>query len=752
MAIDKVTGKRIRKVEDPLEIEKKKKVKAMPKFDTNYEEELIKQLFEDKKKKIEVDDDFENNPLQYDGPFVHKERPGEDWDVPITEEVKYFDPELSYELTGYRPITMEKGLDFDPTPFREMASIYEKNGIYTRYPEKSKPWRDFWNREVERMVNGYQVGKYRITGDNYYFLNYYRMQTVPENTVAGVGRTENFPSFLAKQYEWFHYVEMAEKLHLDAGALKARGTGWSEMTAAMSVRPYTTNPGYQILLTCEADDKLQPLRDKCWLQLDWLNMNTTGGLRHVRQKVNNNETKRASKVSRDGGEFGWGSEINSIVADNSNKIRGHRVDRLVYEEAGSSKLLIKSWIQGSALTQLGGVHFGTKIFLGTGGDDVAVGGLGELFTNPEGFDIMPYKNYDTYDGKPELTAFFAPAHKFALSKQYLDDRGVTNWPKLKEYYQKQRDKLTGKAFLDECAEHCFVPEEALAKTGANVFDAEIVSEQLANIKIRNLGIKPVPTVLEWDKDSPKYSKVNSYQSSSSKILVVEPPQKDPEGNVWKNLYVAGIDAIDIGTDNSAMDNDVSDFCIVIKKRVFGDQEPKYVAIYKDRPRDIRIAYMIALKLLTWYNCQAMLEYTKISFQQFLRDRHKENLLMSRPEYAVSVRNKKRSNKRLIGVPGTEAVIKHGLELISMFLSDYYYTIDFEEMLEELLKYTYENKRKFDIIAALQCAEIGDEALTGITPVKPVATSSNWQDIGYYRDSRGYLRYGAIPNKKELWTG
>jgi hypothetical protein len=75
-----------------------------------------------------------------------------------------------------------------------------------------------------------------------------------------------------------------------------------------------------------------------------------------------------------------------------------------------------------------------------------------------------------------------------------------------------------------------------------------------------------------------------------------------EGNVsfnkMNNLYVAGIDGIDIGTDNSATDNDVSDFCIVIKKRVFGTNEPKYVAIYKDRPRDIRIAYMIALKLLT----------------------------------------------------------------------------------------------------------------------------------------------------------
>ena len=753
MAIDKVTGKRKRQVKNELDIKKEKKEKALPKFDRTYEEELIKQLFEDvskKKEQLVSDIDESIGSDSVDSVFVHHERFGEDWDVPITEEIKYFDPELSYELSGYRPITMEKGLDFDPEPFRDMARIYETTGSYTKFPEGSKPWRDLWLREIDRMKNGYQIGKYRITGDNYYFLNYYRMQTVPEDKTAGEGRTENFPSFLAEQYKWFHYLELAEKCHKDAGALKARGLGWSEMTAATSVRPYTTNRQYNVLLTCEADDKLQPLRDKCWLQLDWLNMNTSGGLRHVRQKMNNNDTKRASKVTRDGQEFGWMSQINTIVADNSNKIRGHRVDRLVYEEAGSSKQLVKAWIQGAALTQLGGVHFGTRIFLGTGGDDMAVGGLATIFSNPEGFDVLPYKNYDTYDGKPELTAFFAPAHKFALSKKYLDNRGVTNWPELKKYYETIRSKLSGKALLDECAEHCFIPEEALAKTGANVFDAELISQQMVNIKIHNLGEKITPTALEWDKNSPKYSKVNSYESASSKLLVVEPPQRDPEGNVWKNLYVAGIDAIDLGTDNSAEDNDVSDFCIVIKRRVFGDQEPKYVAVYKDRPRDIRIAYMIALKLLTWYNCQAMLEFTKISFQQFLRERNKESLLMSRPEYAVSVRNRKRSNKRLIGVPSTEAVIKHGLELISAFLSDYYYSIDYPEMLDELLKYTYENKRKFDIIAAMSCCEIGDEALTGITPMKSVVTQKTWQDIGWYRDSNGYLHHGVIPNKNTLW--
>lgn len=94
------------------------------------------------------------------------------------------------------------------------------------------------------------------------------MFTVIENGVAGSGRTESFPSFLSKQYEFFHYVEMAEKLGKDICILKSRGIGLSEIVASLVVRPYTTNKGYHAMITCSAEAKLTPLKNKCWKQLD----------------------------------------------------------------------------------------------------------------------------------------------------------------------------------------------------------------------------------------------------------------------------------------------------------------------------------------------------------------------------------------------------------------------------------------------------------------------------------------------------
>lgn len=888
------------------------------------------------------------------------------------------------------------------------------------------------------------------------------------------------------------------------------------MTASMAVRPYTTNKGYHSLLTCAADVKLTPLKNKCWHNLDWLNQNTNGGMRHARLVVNNNDTKRASLKTPDGTEYGWMSEINSVVADTPDKIRGDRLDRLVYEEAGSNKNLTDSWIKGDALVSLGGFHFGTRIALGcvcagtkvwtkdgrhiniedlqkgdgivgfhkgcyypeeiesfktpeekdcvrivtnfgtlecssdhpiftriqkskrikgepnkrekwyeyqwvradevdmyaqrntigicdkidiwgnetlfdpylvglligdgsyghnktpklsncdaevlsyvenkyncandrtprltsdnkiykelriknichklrevgiygqtktnkrlpnnymsltkedsiqllsglfdtdgtvtrscnnergwrigitqsseeilkqiqelleklgiygaiykqepnisenrkdknlwynfyikdiislvnfaeqiplkikykqerlnnilelkdsiiyqhyltysgireahvikvehigmrmvynltaggvhtylannfithnTGGDDMALEGLATMFAKPEQYNILPFKNYDTEDGKPELTAFFLPAHKFSLLSEYVDNRGVTDHVRFKKVYEKVRSGLTDKDYLNECAEHCFTPREALSKHGDNVFDPVAIAERMVQIKVQGLYTKPKRMQLLWDKSQgDQLNRVIARESPSSQLLVVEPPILDETGKPYKNLYVAGIDAIDMGRKDSASDSDVSDFCIVIKKRAFGMEDPKYVAMYKYRPDDIRQAYDLSMKLLVWYNCKALLEYTKISIQTYFREKGKGNLFMSRPQFAIT--GPRKPNKQLVGVPATEAVIRHGLELVANFVNDYWHTIDYEEMLDQLLNYSYENKRKFDIIAAMQMAELADEDLSGVTPTTVQSVNSQWKDIGYYIDENGYKRKGIIPH-------
>lgn len=378
--------------------------------------------------------------------------------------------------------------------------------------------------------------------------------------------------------------------------------------------------------------------------------------------------------------------------------------------------------------------------MGDSGPNLA--SLAKMFNDPIQFNILPYKNDYTRDGKIQYTGFFIPAHEFALDPKYLDNRGVTDRIRFREHYEKQRSLMTGSTLMTYCAEHCFTPDEALLRQGDNIFNSELISDKLTRIRVHGEGVKPQPVILQWT-DTAK-TKIKATNVRESDLIVYEEPILGPDGEPYRNLYVAGIDAIDMGTSDSASDYDVSDFCIVIKRRVFGQLQPKYVAIYKARPREIKTAFETAMRLLIWYNCKALLEYTKISIQEYFRQHGKSHLFMERPEFAVSNKTRfSRNKKKLIGLPATEAVIKHGLELIAMYVDDYCYEIDHEEILEQLLNYSYEAKRKYDIIAAMGCCEIADEELSGITPTTVNSVSKEWKDIGYYTDEYGIKRRGVI---------
>lgn len=232
-----------------------------------------------------------------------------------------------------------------------------------------------------------------------------------------------------------------------------------------------------------------------------------------------------------------------------------------------------------------------------GDQGAALEGLAGMFNDPIAYNILPYRNFYSSDGQVQYTGFFIPAYTFMFGEEYTDHRGVTNTKKAKEYYDSNRAVKSGKSLLEYSSEYCFTPNEALLRQGENIFDSIAIADRITQIRVHKAGIKPRRVALLWDKsEGEDLNKVKVFDKADSNILIYEEPQLDGK-DPYKNLYVAGIDSIDQGTEDSATQTDVSDFCIVIKKRVYGMQEPKYVAIYKERPRDIRTAYDNAMKLL-----------------------------------------------------------------------------------------------------------------------------------------------------------
>ena len=631
----------------------------------------------------------------------------EEWDVKIGDPIEYFDPTLSYELTGYRPITETEGLDFNPKLFTVAADTYRETGKYTSLLPGTFAHRAFWIEEFNRCKYGYTIGKYRLTGEHYFFLNYYRLPSVLGKKDATNSQEENFPTFMAKQYEMAHYIELASKVGKDALIFKCRGIGYSEWLASCADHSYTFFKGARNIITASTDNYVTNALSKAWQELDFLNTCTQGGFRRVRMKIDTSYRKRASKVDKDKNEIGWKSEIEGIITDNPRKLRGARTRRIFFDEVGSFPMLIDAYIQAQALVDILGERVGMRVCGGTGGDQGGqLEGLSKMFYNPEDYDFLPYKNYYSRTGDLAYTGFFIPSYEMwfgPINNPGFDNRGVVDTKRAKAAYEESWNKIKDPhILLKKKAEYCFTPEDALALEGSGVFNTEKLTEQQINIQQLKTVPEPRKIKLTWDYNKElggvdRNSIPKASFEESGKILITELPMTDDHGIPFNNLYIIGIDAVDQGKDTSTGQTDLSKFCIVVLRRQVGLKAPKIVALYLERPNDVREAYDNALKLCQFYNARALVEATKVGVITHFQNYQKQSYLMRRPSASITG---SKQNKRQYGVPAVNAIIEHQIELIQEYVEDFYDQIDYLEVIDQLMKYSFENKRKFDIVAAL----------------------------------------------------
>ncbi len=691
-----------------------------------------------------------------------------EWDFSINDPIYFFDTNCSYELTGYKPITKDKGLDFNPEWFCEPRNTFLSTGHYTQYRKGTKAYKDYWTDQYRKCRWGMTCNGYTITGDNYFFLNFFQLMDLDNTDKAGGGRSYIFPAFYAGQYEMFHYIELCRKLRLNACIMKSREVGYSEILSAINANSYNSIPNTINIISAFNSDHLTNTLSKVWNCLSFINDYTEGGFFRLRQVIDNADHKKASFYKTVNGqkvECGWMSQIIGIVADKPNKIRGYRTDLLVFEEAGSWRGLLRAYVQSTALVGPPGKAWGLRLVGGTSGDTKeALDGLKKMFYDPIAFGILPHRHSFTQTQEQVHTGFFVPCTKIPKDrKRFLDKRGFVDCDEVKKWQDEVRATMinTPEALMNHCAEFPYTDTEAFSSGSVNKFNKLYITEQLTKIR----ALKQCPKIdvgyLEYKFKNGEHleNNIDGFKwlpNNSSKLKILEhplwmlPEKLDENGHViWSppekinDLYVIGVDGIDIGaSQTSQYTKNPSDFCAVVFKRAYGIEDPQIVAVYKDRPQDIRDCYKIVIRLAQYYNARINVEATRMSIVPWAREKKHLKWFMRRPRATLGdgIRN---TNKQY-GTPATPSIISHYTDLIADFVNDYSQDIWFEEVLEELNNYTDENKGKFDIIAALGMAMLADEELQGIVPRQLETRIEVWEDFGYYTDDYGRRRYGIIP--------
>lgn len=735
------------------------------------------QLIVDEVKKKQQEEDTKEAKKLVDEYRIERSNDKTYWDITKDMKIECFDPTLSYELTGYRPIDETHGLDFDPSWFTEVRETFLKTGKYCSYLPRSKRWDAFWKEQYIRCKYGMTSHGYTITGDNYFFLNFYQLPVVDMNKASGEGTNESFPVFFASQYMFFHYLQMCRVLHKNAALMKARSIGFSEINASLAARLYTTIKKSRTMITCFKDTYLNGTFSKLDHALTFINTNADGFF-EPRLTDKALEKKSGYQVKIDGQftDFGWRSVVIGINGSKPSNIRGDRVDLLIYDEAGSWPDLTTAVVQGQELCEVQGVPRGIMLFGGTGGDfGPPLEGLKKIYYNPRAFKILPFRHKWTQDGTTIESGFFLPYFLQSLNPEYMDSRGVCNQTEYKKVLQEERNNLLAvpEDYLKKCAERCWNAEEAFTLEGQNKFNKMKIADQLAKIRLHKIGPRPQVGTIDYTYKSNKHSleNINGFRwlLNSGKVQILEHPvwsdlykeqiekQKreaeeqgiDFEAPVYtemNDLYVAGIDGIDIGAAQTSKETrDPSDFCIVIKRRAFGLNEPQYVAMYKDRPQNIREAYKIAMCMCRYYNCRINIEATRVGMITWARENKCLQYFMKRPRATLT--DIKHGTTKQYGTPATKTIIEQQTDLIADYVEDYGHNIWFEDMLVQLNGYNDENKTKFDIIAALGMVELADQELSGRQPTKVDKEVEEFQDYGYYINDKGYREFGVIPKKQ-----
>jgi len=466
--------------------------------------------------------------------------------------------------------------------FRQEALRFTKYGYFCSDYWGTAGWIDYWEEQLNRCKNGFEVQGHRITGHHYMYLNFCQIQVVEmlEGKKASRKRT-TFPDFWDGDYDYFWSLEIArngiekdelEKLNLGVtphpdflmGGFhmivgKSRRKGYSYKNGAISANYYNTERRAQVIIGASEKKFLYP-KGTMGMTSDYLNfINEFTGWRKSRDYVDKQDHRKASFKKKINGvdiEAGYQSEVFALTfKDNSDAARGKDGILVLLEEAGAFPNLKDSFAAIKPALTAGKYITGQIIIFGTGGDmEAGTVDFADMFYNPLAYGIMPFVN--TWDDNAEDTVcgFFHPVTKNL--EGFYDLQGNSNIEEALEFENGRRKVILESssnttAYQQHCQEFALKPSEAFLTVSTNDFPIVELRAQLNRvIREKLMLIKGTPVTLRRNPDSGKIIAEPDLVNKLNPIIHYKVKQKDLmscpiifefPSNPPKGLYKIGYD-------------------------------------------------------------------------------------------------------------------------------------------------------------------------------------------------------------------
>lgn len=645
-------------------------------------------------------------------------------------------------------IREENGKWINSDVFRAEALRFQKYGYFCPDPWGSTGWMEYWEEQLKRCKEGYEVDGERITGHHYMYLNFCQIQIVQkvEGSKASKKYT-TFPDFWDGDYDYFWSLEIArngilkenlERLklkvkphpdHLGGGyhmiVGKSRRKGYSYKNGAICANYYNTERKAQVIIGASEKKFLYP-KGTMGMTSDYLNfLNEHTGWRKSRDYVDKQDHKKASykkKVNGTDIEAGYQSEVFALsFKDNPDAARGKDGIVVLLEEAGAFPNMKDSYAAIFPALTAGSYITGQIIIFGTGGDmESGTVDFADMFYDPETYQLMPFINIWDDDAENSTCGFFHPV-TWNLEGFY-DEQGNSDIEGATEFEMERRQKKLksssgSTAYQKHIQEFPFKPSEAFLTVSTNDFPIVELRNQLNKvIREKLMLIKGTPVELGRDSKSGKIVATPDLNHKLRPIVHYKVKESDLTGcpiiyefpnNPPRGLFKIGYDPYrqDQTTGPSLA-------AIYVYKTVQkGDfTKNQIVASYVGRPQTTDTVNRTAEMLAELYNAEIMYENEVPDVKKYFEKKKKLHLLAAQPDGVINKNIKNSKVARIYGCHMNEKLKDAGAKYIKQWLLterdfdehgtallnlDYIYDIG---LLEELI--LYNKKGNFDRVMAL----------------------------------------------------
>ncbi len=603
--------------------------------------------------------------------------------------------------TAYTPLIKTGG--FNPSPVAGKIPIWADSAINPRVSE-TQQFKDFWDEQFDRCINGYDTAGIHIPGRYYFYLNF--------QVLSGL-RGPMYPMYVDLDLEYYNLLETVKKeKRKGIISVKARRKGLSENAQTILNHGLRFIEGYRGAICAGLDTYQVELRQKFNAAQATIRPEMRLNVLKDNDKMYNIGYEKKDPI---GGyvEDGYGGRLSfETLFDDAKKLEGMYFHDVIYEESGQFKLLDEAFESIDPALQFGMLSLGTHIIYGTGGNILSTSkAFKNMWDNAESYDLVRFwvsgaRKYFPFLGNQYETSFVdkdtgenVNAIPNLSKHKAFQIVGCEDVKAAEEYILKKRveySKLPNKKKLKDLNQNYpLTVEEAFTSGGSNNFNDEKIYGKLFEIE----GAQALyhPYILDFVKE-PGEDGITKIKFPLE--VSVRPAKKnDPDGEiVWiyqmprKDMSDLDIGGIDGYNQDQTQTNTSLGAMVVVRQ---GDKvnlvsegvhPAKYpVCLYYKRPPRKEIFYETCLKISVLYN---LIKNTMVNAEQdFVIDYFMKNggkqFLSPRP--------------RAFDAPKSQQLHKFGakmtgyskpliLGIVQSYVEDYIDYCVFVELLRDMLAY------------------------------------------------------------------